>query len=431
MPGGTLGVLRDLKSVGARMATVKAVADPGWLQDVKQIDDRIPTVGRFIHGVDRNINVEGPPLDGDLQETAVEVMDNLLPKWAVHRAYVDYWEIVNEQDPPGPDGHRRMAEFMMHCIDIAEREGYRLALFSYSMGVPEWEEWEAIVQTGVFAEAKAGGHVLSLHEYAYPMDVWFGEPLPGRPTYPDRGPLACRYRWLYEDFLKPRDEVIPLYLTEVNLARDLPLVTVDEWMEQMAWYDERLREDYYVVGCHIFTLGAGGGEWQKYDITNMLPALVEHIISLKDVVDPTWPTGAPGQPERPGPGEGGVRLPVEPPDSILGEGAREAFARHYLLLPPDAGWRWLAACRRYWEAFHVTIGSSADDAGYGPGLTERAVTAVNPDRWPTDLKAFFDEHYPGVTYDPVFAATPEALEQALNRRVAAQQRLGGTTEAES
>jgi hypothetical protein len=94
-------------------------------------------------------------------------------------------------------------------MDIADREGYHLGLFSYSLGVPEWEEMRAVVETGVFGQAKAGGHALALHEYAYPMNKWFGGPLPGRPTYPTRGPPACRYRWWYEDFLVPRDEVIP------------------------------------------------------------------------------------------------------------------------------------------------------------------------------------------------------------------------------
>jgi hypothetical protein len=40
------------------------------------------------------------------------------------------------------------------------------------------------------------------------------------------------------------------------------------------------------------------------------------------------------------------------------------------------------------------------------------------------LKAFFDKHYPGVTYDPVFADSPEMLAQILNHRVLNRQRFG-------
>ncbi|HQE91960.1 MAG TPA: hypothetical protein PLH19_05050 [Anaerolineae bacterium] len=421
LPGETLKVLRSLLAAGATMTTVKSVEGIGWLKDVKALDARVQTVGRYMRGADPTINVEGPPLDGDLRKTARQMMDSLLPKWAIHRTYVDYWELINEQDPAGAEGHRRLAELMIHCMEIAEQEGYKLALFSYSMGVPEWEEMEAIVATGVFARAKAGGHALSLHEYAYPLNVWFGEPLPGRPTYPDRGPLACRYRWLYEDFLKPRNEVIPLFLTEVNLAKDLPRVSVEEWMQQITWYDARIREDYYVVGAHLFSLGGAGG-WDNYDFTRMLPEMTKYMISIKDTQDPTWEDAdvvAPGEPPV-------IPEPVEPipPQLISPCQPREPFSRHYLLLPPGTDWSWMEACRLYWETFNVTIGASADDAAYGPGLSERVVTAVNPALWGDDLCAFFAAYYPGVTYDPITAETPQELESILRQRVERGQRFG-------
>ena len=293
-------------------------------------------------------------------------------------------------------------------MDIADEEGYHLALFSYSMGVPEWEEMKAIVETGVFGQAKAGGHGLSLHEYANPMNRWYGEPLPGRPTYPNRGPLACRYRWWYEDFLIPRDEVVPLFLTEVNVAKDLPLLSEQEWLAQMKWYDARLREDYYVVGAHIFTLGSAGS-WDEYDFGRFLPGLVDHMLSIKETSDPTWPEEKTSPPE-PRPIMPPIP-PVEPPSE-----PRASYSRHYLLLPQNATWRWITACRHYWETFKMTVGFSADDAAYGPSSQERAVTVINPHLWSDDPGAFFTEHYPGVTYDPIKAATPEDLEAILNRR---------------
>jgi len=410
MPGETPAVIQQLRAAGARMSTVKAVSSIGWLGEIKAIDPETTTVGRFMRGADPSVNVEGPELYGDLRKSASRVMNSLLPVWDPHRAYVDYWEIVNEQDPIGTDGHRRLAEFFLHCIDIANAEGYRLALFSYSMGVPEWEEMAAVVETGVFGAAKAEGHAFSLHEYAYPMNRWYGEPLPGRPAYPRRGPLACRYRWWYEDFLIPRGEVIPLFLTEVNVARELPLLTAQEWIMQMAWYDARLREDYYVVGAHLFTLGSAGS-WSNYDFGRFLPQLTAHIASVRGAVDPPWP--AEETPPTPSPDQ-------ETPPSA----PREAYSRHYLLLPQGATWSWIAACRRYWETFKVTIGFSADDAAYGPGLTERAVTVVNPHRWPDGLEAFFSQYYPGIRYDPLVAATPHELEELLSRRVDLGQRFG-------
>ncbi len=289
-PGETIPTVRALAEQGTPMGTVKAVDGVAMLREVKAISPQTITFGRFTRG-QHGEEVERPRLEGDLSAVARRLMDALLPRWEAHRAYVDYWEVVNEIDPPGADGHRRLAELMGHCMTIAEAEGYKLGLFSYSLGVPEYDEFAAVAETGVFAQAKAGGHVLALHEYAWPMDKWYGEPLPGLPTYPDRGPLACRYRWWYEDFLIPRDEVIPLYITETNLDTDIRALPTETWMAQMAWYDAELRKDFYVLGAHIFTLGDVSGHWAGFDFTRMLPALKAHIAELYDVADPVWPSG--------------------------------------------------------------------------------------------------------------------------------------------
>ena len=160
------------------------------------------------------------------------------------------------------------------------------------MGVPEFWEWQAIAETGVFAQARDGGHILSLHEYGGPLmsDRW-GEPLPqypgqdpndpSLPRYPDRGVLAGRYRHLYRDILIPRREVIPLAITEANVAIEDREARAPYFVDQMAWYDDRLREDDYVIGMAIFTLGGFGG-WAHFDYAEFLPALADRIVALKD-----------------------------------------------------------------------------------------------------------------------------------------------------
>ena len=94
---------------------------------------------------------------------------------------------------------------------------------------------------------------------------------------------------------------------------------------------------------------------------------------------------------------------------------REQYERTYVLLSPDAGASWaLAAVEATWNQRHYTIGGSADDAGIGD-LNVRRVIAVNPQEWPDDLQAFFEEHYPGLEYIPVRADTPDDLVQELER----------------
>lgn len=277
-PNNALAYIQAIAEQGAHMAVVKAVDEFDWLEQVKEISPQTLNVARstaFHDTVD---------LEQDLASEAQRVMDIILPIMDLHRAYVDYWEITNEMDPPGVDGYRRHAQVHFYFMDIAEREGFKTALFTWNAGTPEWEETEAVVETGVFARAKEGGHIMSLHEgtFAPPITTGYGQPLPGRPAYPDRGELCCRYRWLYRDFLEPRNEVIPLLMTEFGLGAYADTgLTAAEWVAQVAWYDDRMREDDYVLGCCPFTLGPTG-QWSRHDWEEALPYYAQRIISLKD-----------------------------------------------------------------------------------------------------------------------------------------------------
>jgi len=92
---------------------------------------------------------------------------------------------------------------------------------------------------------------------------------------------------------------------------------------------------------------------------------------------------------------------------------RIQYERTYVLLPPGADAVWVdAVICATWDEKRYTIGGSADDAGIGD-LDVRQVIAVNPGGWPGDLHAFFEQHYPGVQYEPIEASTPEELGQKL------------------
>ena len=94
---------------------------------------------------------------------------------------------------------------------------------------------------------------------------------------------------------------------------------------------------------------------------------------------------------------------------------RAQYDRTYVLLPPDAGAAWaLAVVDGAWDQHRYTIGGSADDAGIGD-LNVRRVIAVNPGKWPSDLRTFFKKYYAGVEYTPIEAATPAELTQKLKQ----------------
>ncbi len=104
-------------------------------------------------------------------------------------------------------------------------------------------------------------------------------------------------------------------------------------------------------------------------------------------------------------------LPVKPPRGQ----PREQYERTYVLLPPDADAAWAqAVVDAVWDRRRFTVGGSADDAGIGD-LDSRNVIAINPDRWPSDLRAFLEQYYPGVHYMSVEARSPAELKRKLQQ----------------
>jgi hypothetical protein len=286
-PNNAVGFVRAVHDAGAHVALVKAVADFGYLRQVKEISPETVTVARWngLEDVDRV---------GDPAEKAAWVMDQHMPRWRYEKDVVDYWEVLNEPAPPTVAEHVWLAEFYIEAMNIAEANGYRLALFSFSVGRPKWHDWEAIVETGVFARAKEGGHIVALHEYNWPvMSYRWGEPTEDLPPYEDRGVLTGRYRYLYRDFLIPRDEVIPLAITEGGFD---PSIVHGGWdpdwkrryVENMIWYDTKLREDDYVIGAAMYTLGPYS-QWSDWNYEELLwpgnpygANFLDYIVSLKD-----------------------------------------------------------------------------------------------------------------------------------------------------
>ncbi len=277
-PDGTFPFVRDLVGQGGHIAIVKGVGNFGVLREVKTLSPSTITVGRWP-------GVESVAVNGDPRAAAEAVMNAHMPHWRGEADVVDYWEVLNEVNPGTTGGHLWLAQFYWRAMEIAEANGFRLALFSYSTGVPEWGDWAAIVETGFFARARQGGHVLALHEYNWPhVETGWGVSIPGQPhPDPERGILMGRYRHLYRDFLIPRGEVIPLVITECGLDPALSgsLPSNDWWrynlIQEMAWYDVRLVEDDYVLGAALFTLG-GGERWRIYDYTDKLPTLADYIL---------------------------------------------------------------------------------------------------------------------------------------------------------
>ncbi len=88
---------------------------------------------------------------------------------------------------------------------------------------------------------------------------------------------------------------------------------------------------------------------------------------------------------------------------------RVNYRRVYCLLPQTAGVEWWTAAGIAMHTSLGTVGASADDAGMGPGLTEKWAKVVNQAEWGTDMGEWFNLYYPGTHVELIDAATPEEM----------------------
>lgn len=267
---------------------VKSVGDFGFFEDLARESPQTIIVAR----IEDRISLEGDPIaaaQGFVARHLEQYQANPL---------VDYWEGLNEPDIGGKmDWY---AAFEAERVRQMAAHGFKCAIGSFSTGVPEWEDIPAFLPA--VRAARQHGGVLSLHEYDAPtMQRSVGAGLPGRPSYPDRGALTLRYRWWYEDYLKPQGLVIPLIITEAGVDgqvgnrpgpkglgwrdfdgywRDVGLGgdPLAFYLQELAWYDSELRKDSYVLGWTLFTVGPMNDHWRSFDVTPYLRQLATTVV---------------------------------------------------------------------------------------------------------------------------------------------------------
>jgi len=260
--GYPLDRVQTLAQAGVVLPTVKLVQSIG---DLNIAVERY-RIARIIDAP--GLQLEGFDYAGNPEAQAEARMAALMPLFAPYKARLGWIEIINEQDCQTPAQAVTLARFFSRAMAIAEANGYRLALFSFSLGCPEQDEWEAMADTGVFELAAAGGHAISLHEYETALN----------------GPssIICRYRGLYENIILPMRLDIPLFITEYNvdegrLGGDL----LAEW----AAYDALVAADPYVAGVHVYSLGMAGKSAYPPRVVATLGAFVDYAIAQRGRVN--------------------------------------------------------------------------------------------------------------------------------------------------
>ena len=234
---------------------------------------------------------------------------------------IDAWEDDNEVVPDNPDEARWYADYCIAMMGLYEAIGRRRANFCFAVGTPDIRSgdasdiWPHLLP--VVRHARDHGHYLALHEYmGYEADLgvgwkqidaqraplrrWHGRrDAAGQPdeSYP-YGYVALRYRLIYDTYFRPAGLADALLLITECGCDSVETVTpaggsVGTWTEQrdhwsargldpdqtyaemLQWYDQYLRQDPFVRGAMIFTVGSVG-IWAKWDIAGT--AAEDHLL---------------------------------------------------------------------------------------------------------------------------------------------------------
>jgi hypothetical protein len=317
------GHIAQLAQQGAPVPLVKFVDDWAALKTVKEASPQTLTLARKTFPLHlEHATGLGDMTDEQIVVFAGELMDLLRAKCLEEAQYdngqrleyIDYLEtVVNEADIKVDDGswYARLAKLMIAMLDIAEAWDLpckRLALFSLNCGTPEWVDYVAMVNTGVFERMQAGGHVLSLHEgtlavggYTWeeaPIDLWWGpeHTLPGAPEIPGTGSLCFRYRYLLH-LLRERGLYVPIVISEFYAGGGYTGADPDDILERMRWYDELAAEDPELLAFTPFTFGGAGVGWDEQDYDFILDAAAAYTLEAKERVNAS-PEAQPLPPER-------------------------------------------------------------------------------------------------------------------------------------
>lgn len=300
IPGQTMPSVRAAVQRGVVWPVVKGVDNAGLAIDVKQASPETMTITRFVNerwdsAQDCDTWTDDVFLRG-AQETIQQIFDRTNPD---ERRAADFFEVLNEADPPGPAGWRALGRFGCEVVREADRRGLKVALPAFNAGTPEWEEMLAFVDSGLFGLLKAGGHLLTVHEGVFgkvPIDSGAGSTIPGAPAVAGGGSMCGRYRFLYH-LLEQRNEVVPCVVSEFYTG-DFYSAPPEEQIARMAWYDRLVRQDWYVLAVLPFTVDPSGG-WMHQNYTYCLPAMLDYLAAERDV--PNVVRGAAPTPEPPPP----------------------------------------------------------------------------------------------------------------------------------
>ncbi len=190
-------------------------------------------------------------------------------------SYFAYWR--NEVGDDGSLSYHR--DEMLAWIQVAEAEGFKVAVGNFSVGVPDFGRWASVLNPLMAKLHEVGSEraLLNLHEY------WFGDVMNNAEF------LGLRHRKIWrENGYASRYGRVKIVIGETGLEKNPNTgehgpykaigVSDEAYIGMHKWYDAELAQDAsYVVGAANFQWSRDP-KWQQYDIQgSVADGLCSHI----------------------------------------------------------------------------------------------------------------------------------------------------------
>ncbi|HLF03113.1 MAG TPA: hypothetical protein VI547_14115, partial [Anaerolineales bacterium] len=283
---------------------VKAVDNHGFLAEVKQVSPQTITIGRYTNNPFTSIlDGKDPSQYPNPVDFAHNFIDYYINEYRLNPG-VEYWEGWNEPQWHTQAEWQWYGEFEANRACFMKDLGFKAAIGGFSAGTPEYANMAYFIP-GLEKAAQCNA-IFTLHEYSSPtLQTGFNGGIPDAVHVNDAGSLTMRYRYWYEGYIKPRGFTIPLVISEAGIDNgvgdgcprkdggqgwyscyndwDAMNLGGDKWrvyLDQLAWYDNLLRQDDYVIGFTIFSAGTSAtSAWQTFNINDMLVPMAAYMAS--------------------------------------------------------------------------------------------------------------------------------------------------------
>jgi hypothetical protein len=273
--------------VAAAPAVVLAVAEGGALVEAhEKSGGRTITIFR-----EQTVFHDAPPrIDHMSEAEATAAADHywpqLLEKYRLNPA--DYYQPVNETGGDNETSLRNIIAFERRLLELAERDGLKLAVGSPAGGSPgSWDLWQRFY-VPLIRRAGEGGHIYSRHAYGGVVPGSSGllssAAGPGGAAPADDN-AGRPFR--EAQFLREQGILTPMVITEAGPHAGFRFPGAGVFMEDMARYDQLCRHQDNIWGFCAWTYG----NYQNFpaNIQDASALMADYLRQQGGATRPTYP----------------------------------------------------------------------------------------------------------------------------------------------